>query len=327
MTSEEQKQVEQLTREALDILDAFGIPLQELTAHRRIRAAKVLLAVAGLRPGKSWDSVKGNGDVRPLRTREIIEWLNAYLGENISPGSYDDIRRKDLIYPVEAGMILKSAGKDDAKTNDGTRSYAIHPQYAAQMRKFGTPDWDASLPGFMEGKQTLRDELAKRRALSMIPVSIEGKEIVFSPGAHNRLQKAIIELFLPRFGFGAKVLYVGDTADKDLYKDTAGLKKLNFFDLAHGKLPDVIAFSESKDWIYLIEAVDSANPITEIRKRTLEQLTRPCTAGIVFITAFLDRTTFRKFAKDIAWESEVWIADNPDHMIHFNGDKFLGPHS
>ncbi|MBS1775349.1 MAG: hypothetical protein JSS64_03610, partial [Bacteroidetes bacterium] len=21
---------------------------------------------------------------------------------------------------------------------------------------------------------------------------------------------------------------------------------------------------------------------------------------------------------------EVWIADNPDHLIHFNGHKFLG---
>jgi adenine-specific DNA-methyltransferase len=45
------------------------------------------------------------------------------------------------------------------------------------------------------------------------------------------------------------------------------------------------------------------------------------------VTAFPDRVTFRKFAKDIAWETEVWIADNPDHMIHFNGDKFLGPYT
>ena len=42
--------------------------------------------------------------------------------------------------------------------------------------------------------------------------------------------------------------------------------------------------------------------------------------------AFPDRAEFRKNAADIAWETEVWIADNPDHMIHFNGDRFLGPH-
>ncbi|MFS2517149.1 MULTISPECIES: BsuBI/PstI family type II restriction endonuclease [Parabacteroides] len=28
---------------------------------------------------------------------------------------------------------------------------------------------------------------------------------------------------------------------------------------------------------------------------------------------------------DIAWETEVWIAENPGHMIHFNGDRFIGP--
>jgi hypothetical protein len=29
----------------------------------------------------------------------------------------------------------------------------------------------------------------------------------------------------------------------------------------------------------------------------------------------------------IAWESEVWIPEDPDHMIHFNPEEFLGPYA
>jgi hypothetical protein len=29
----------------------------------------------------------------------------------------------------------------------------------------------------------------------------------------------------------------------------------------------------------------------------------------------------------ISWETEVWVADSPTHMIHFNGERFLGPYT
>ncbi len=51
-----------------------------------------------------------------------------------------------------------------------------------------------------------------------------------------------------------------------------------------------------------------------------------CSAERIYVTAFRSRSDFRKFAGDIAWETEVWIAESPDHMIHFNGPKFLGPY-
>jgi hypothetical protein len=165
------------------------------------------------------------------------------------------------------------------------------------------------------------------RKLAQIPVRIkEGVNLEFSPGAHNQLQKLIIEKFLPAFGFGATVLYVGDTTDKDLFLDREGLQELRFSEIAHDKLPDVVAYSSKKDWLYLIEAVTTANPISELRRLDLQSMCKDCSAGIVFVTSFPDRATFRKHAKDIAWETEVWVADTPEHMIHFNGDKFLGPH-
>ena len=47
---------------------------------------------------------------------------------------------------------------------------------------------------------------------------------------------------------------------------------------------------------------------------------------MIFVTAFPDRALMSKYLPDISWETEVWRADSPTHLIHFNGDRFLGPH-
>ncbi|MCI0488488.1 MAG: hypothetical protein L0229_18020 [Blastocatellia bacterium] len=148
----------------------------------------------------------------------------------------------------------------------------------------------------------------------------------FTAGEHNILQKAIIEDFLPRYGYNSKVLYVGDAANRFLLLEKEELEKLKFFELAHGELPDVVAYSKEKNWLYLIEAVHTSGPISPLRRLNLQALTKTCTAEIIYVTAFLNRQTFRRFIGDIAWETEVWIASEPDHLIHFDGEKFLGPY-
>lgn len=289
--------------------------------------AKAFLAVAGMRPGFSWSHVKSIEDGHRLISRQIIRYMNKYLDENISEGSYDDIRRADLILPVEAGVVLKSAKNPDADTNDGTRPYGLSMLVAEQLRRFGTPEWDTSIELFHGDHKTLTQQLKRERELARISVKIKGDiELHFSPGPHNVLQKRVIEEFLPLFGFGAELLYVGDTSSKYLHIDEAGLRALSFSEIARDKLPDVVAYSPSKNWLFLIEAVHSANPITELRLLTLRKMVAECAADTVFVTAFPDRATFRTHVKDIAWETEVWIADTPTHLIHFNGDKFLGPY-
>ena len=316
-----------LVEQGLIILQDLGVPLENLTERRKEKMAKAFLAVAGLKPGMSWSQAKDNDDKHQLLSRQIIEFMNAHLGEKIADSSYDDIRRKDLVLPEAASIVLKSAKNPDANTNDGTRGFALNPTAAKAIRKFGTPQWQTSVEQFMSGREALSEELNRKRSLARIPVQINSDvALTFSPSKHNILQKQVIDSFLTIFGFGATVLYVGDTADKYLYIDRAKLDEINFFKISHDKLPDVVAFSSEKNWLYLIEAVTTANPITEMRRRTLLQLTAGCTADVIFITAFPDRLTYRKFAKDIAWETEVWIAESPEHMIHFNGDKFLGPY-
>ena len=166
------------------------------------------------------------------------------------------------------------------------------------------------------------------RNLPRFPVLLPRDQTI-APGTSplRRVRRAIIEEFLPRFGYGAEVLYVGDAASKYLVRDEARLSDLDFFELAHGELPDIVAYSPKRHWLYLIEAVHSSGPVSPIRHLELSRLTARCKADIVYVTAFLNREAFRKFAADISWETEVWIADAPDHLIHFNGDSFMGPHN
>ncbi|MEO6038183.1 MAG: BsuBI/PstI family type II restriction endonuclease [Saprospiraceae bacterium] len=314
-----------LIEEAIVVLLSVGIPMEGKTERTLERMAMAFLAVAGV--NKMWKQAKGLGEKRFLKTREIISFVNANFDENISSGSYDDIRRKDLKILVLAGLILNSAENPQAATNDPTRAYALAPDFTELIRSFGSKAWEGNLSDFMKDRIEMKELLGRKRQIEKNPIILpNGKYLEFSSGLHNVLQKRIIEDFLPRFGKGCQVLYVGDTADEFLYVDKEALKKLHFFELSHNELPDIIAYNQQHNWLFLIEAVHSIGSINELRVLELKRLTQNCKAEIIYVTAFLTKSEFRKWAAEIAWETEAWIAENPDHLIHFNGDKFLGPY-
>ena len=312
--------------EALDILEAFGIPGDIKKSRGLEKMALVFMAVADVRPGAAWSTAKDVTQGQDLTSRDVIDLLNMHYGEHISRGSYDDIRRKDLVYPVQAGIIVQPASQT-ASRNDGTRGYGLDPAFAQLVRQFGQASWAAAVAAHLVTVGSLADRLRASRKIPMMPVTLPGGgQLELTPGEHNQLQRQIVEQFLPRFGHGAELLYLGDAANKSLHLDAERLAELGFFKLDHGELPDVVAYAPQDNWLYLIEAVHSSGPISPIRKVKLQNAADGCTADLVFVTAFQDRATFRKFVGDLAWEQEVWIADEPDHMIHFNGDRFMGPH-
>ena len=321
------KSVKKVINEALYILNSLGIPFEGLSERRLEKMGLAFLAVADVKRSNHWNAAKQSGCGWAPQTRQIIEYINANFEENISSGSYDDIRRKDLKLLTVAGLVERSANNPSAATNNPTRGYALNPQYACLIREFGVEGWEDQVDELLAETGTLRDRLLGQREIETVSVTISaGKKLMFTPGEHNTLQKAVIEEFLPRFGFKAELLYVGDTANKFLLCEKSRLEALSFFELAHGELPDIVAYSRKKNWLFLVEAVHSSGPISQLRLAELKRLTKACTADIVYVTAFLDRAAFRKFAPDIAWETEVWIADTPDHLIHYDGDKFLGPY-
>ena len=318
--------------EARKILQAIGLPLGEgnlKTELRQDRLALTLLAVADIKPSSKWAEAKihGDGNNYALRTRDIIGFWNEFYGLQISPGSYDDVRRKNLIYLVEAGLVLPSVNDPDANTNNPTRRYAISQVGADILHWFGKSGWEKCVDQFKAECGDLRKRLQRDRQRAMIPVKLPtGQELSLTTGPHNVLQKAIVEEFLPRFAPNSELLYLGDTIEKQLFKHEERLRALGFSSLDHGLLPDVIAHYPKKNWILLIEAVHSSNPISQLRHLDLERLTEGCQAGRVFVSVFQNREEFRKWIVEISWETEVWLVDEPAHLIHFDGEKFLGPY-
>lgn len=228
---------------------------------------------------------------------------------------------------VLADLVVNSGENTGAATNNPTRGYALLTEFAEAIKDFGTPNWSKSITTFNSKRENLSELLSRKRTLDKIPVSLPGgKALTLSLGEHNVLQKKIIEEFLPIYGKDCEVLYIGDTSNKLLHIEEDELKKLNFFKLSHDELPDVIAYNKKKNWLYLIEAYHSTGPMSELRVLELKKLLKDCKALPIFVTAFLTKADFKKIAADIAWETEVWTADYPDHLIHFNGHKFLGPY-
>jgi len=158
----------------------------------------------------------------------------------------------------------------------------------------------------------------------MIPIRVSStKQLKLSPGKHNLLQVAVVEQFAPRFAPGASLLYLGDTAKKMLYLDDKQIRALGIPANKHDKLPDVVLFEPKSNRLFLIEAVTSHGPVSPKRHVELEKILSHVKAKRVYVSAFPDFREFKNHISNIAWETEVWISEIPDHLIHFNGDRFL----
>lgn len=136
------KNVRQLVFKLLDILSEIGIPTDK--SDRRLeRMAKACLAVGNIR--KSFKDAISETANQFLKTRDIIAFENKYLGENISPGSYDDVRRLDLQLLVEAGIIINSASKRNwrqiALIGDMRSVLFLRSCYNSILLICGTQNW------------------------------------------------------------------------------------------------------------------------------------------------------------------------------------------
>lgn len=324
-TEGKSEHVQKLYSDMLDILKAVGIPVEKLTTDRR----REKLAGACLAAGQIKESFKEAKSVMNgsfLKTRDIIKFENENYGENISSGTYDDIRRKDLKPLLDEGLVINSAELDQAATNDPNRGYTLSAPFANLLKAYGTSKWENQLFKFIEIHLKAKEELERKRAMERIPVILpSGVTLELSTGEHNLLQKKIVEDFLSVYGMGAEVLYIGDSIDKFLHRDAEALQHLHIT-LEHGTLPDIVAYSHEKNLLFLIEAYHSSNPMNNERVSSLKQLVANCEANVVYVTAFLSKTEGLKHLKEIAWETEVWFANEPNHMMHLNGYKFLEIH-
>ena len=195
------------------------------------------------------------------------------------------------------------------------------------MRTFGSEAWQECLDVWLRERKTLAEKWANDREMRMIPVELaEDREILLTPGAHSELIREIIASFAPCFVPGAEVIYIGDTGDKVGLFEVERLAELGVKVDRHGKMPDVVLYFGEEDWLLLVESVTSHGPVDAKRHNELTALFAGAKPGLVYVTAFPNRGMMGRFLTDISWETEVWCADAPSHLIRFDGERFLGPH-
>lgn len=306
--------------EAKQILKELGMPRQQYND----RSAYVFLSLVGIKEEDSWSEACINF----LRTVDMMNFMAKYYGKIYKPNSRETIRKETIHQFCEGAIVCKNDDDDKRATNSPKYSYRITDESLEVVKAYGMKEWKGKLSDWLKNHETLVKKYSQMREMTMIPVKVNGKDFKFSPGKHNHLQKLIIEEFAPRFAPGAEVLYVGDTIKKDLIKNREKFKELGVYITDHDKLPDVVLYREDKNWLYFIEAVTSVGPVSIKRLDEFQEMIKNCNCGIIYVTAFLDMSAqngFKKYIEEIAWETEIWIADKPTHMIHLNGDRFMGP--
>ena len=299
--------------EAKNILNELKVPFKQQSDL----CGYVILAMADIKKNDKW----ANATNKWIRIHDVIAFIREFYEVSYAENSRETFRKQAMHHFRNAAFI-----EDNGKaTNSPNYRYRLTDEMLLLVKTIQSNLWEKQKNNFLKSHQNLIDLYSSKKAVRKMPVKINGSDFTFSPGKHNQLQKFIIEEFAPRFAENSECLYVGDTIQKDLVKNEEKLKELGFEITLHDKMPDVVLYSEDKNWIYFIESVTSVGAMEPKRIKEIEEMTENVSAGKIYVTAFLDFKTFKKFSESLAWETEVWIADMPDHMIHLNGDKFLGP--
>lgn len=299
--------------DAKEILKDCGMPVQQ----QNDISAYTLLTLAEVDPDMEWEQATNSWK----RIHDVLEFTSEKYEKSYAENTRETIR-KNCMHQFREGAIVEDNGK---ATNSPNYRYRITYETLELIQSYNSETYVERLRAYLKEKETLVEKYASKKQMEMMPVKINHEELNFSPGKHNELQKAIIEDFAPRFAPNAECLYVGDTIKKDLIKNVQKLSALGFEITLHDKMPDVVLYCEDKNWIYFVEAVTSVGPMSPQRIIEIEEMTKGVSAGKIYVTAFPDFSTYKKFSEDLAWETEVWLSELPDHMIHLNGDRFMGP--
>ena len=308
-------------QEALEILVEVGMP----RAQQNERSALCLLAICDLKPDDRWSDAQN-----PLiGITPIMEFAaKHYMDKPYAPNTRETVRRQSMHQFCDAGLSAYNPDKPNRPVNSPAAVYQITAEMRALVHTFGTPKWHEALLLFKSQRQSLAEKYAAARDMAMVPLSVGVRDTVnLSPGEHSVLIRQIVEVFGAHYAPGGILIYAGDTGDKWGFFDKGALAALGVTPDSHGKFPDVIIYMPDKNWLLLCESVTSHGPVDSKRHEELKRLFATCKAALVYVTAFPTRAVMARYLPVIAWETEVWCAEAPTHLIHFNGTKFLGPYS
>ncbi|NOJ82335.1 BsuBI/PstI family type II restriction endonuclease [Myxococcus xanthus] len=309
----------QKIQQAMGILKDLGMPKTQTNE----RSALTLLALLDLGPNTPWNEASSP----MMGISPMLDFMSKRYGKQYAPNTRESVRRSTIHQFKDAGLVAINPDDPTRATNSDKTVYQVLPPVLELVRTFGTQEWTESLRDYLSMAGTLREKYAQARSMNQLAVTLpDGDVLKLSPGGQNKLVKHIVEQFCPRYTPGGRVLYVGDTQKKHAVYDKERLATLGVKLSDHGKMPDVVALHEKKGWLLLIEAVTSHGPVDPKRRLELRDLFKDSSAGLIYVTAFENRKVLKKYLTEISYETEVWTADEPDHLIHFNGERFLGPY-
>lgn len=306
---------EQKIHDALEILVALGFPSTQIND----RTALCLLGLVNVLPETPW----ADASDRLVGITPILDWVNLHYQKDYAPNTRETFRRFSMHQFCEAGLALCNPDKPDRPVNSPRTVYQVSPQALELLRAFGAPEWPDMLANYLKLRETLAARYAMERELMRVPVKLaDDRELLLSPGEHSELIKAIVEGLAECFAPDSNLVYAGDTENKQAYLDADLLERLGVVLDPHGKMPDVVFYAVGDNRLFLVEAVTSHGPIDGKRRDELKRLFGSTTAELTYVTAFPDKRTMARHLEHIAWETEVWLAEAPTHMIRFNGFRF-----
>lgn len=306
-------------QESQEILRAFEFDRKRTNET----SARTLLALAGLDESSTWADATNER----MGVRYILDWMRGPLRHPIAENSRETIRRFVLHQFVDAGFCLYNDDDPAQPTNSSKNNYRLNPEALLTIKLYGTPDFVPAVEEYLAEVGSLTAKYQAARDLARIPVTTPtGEVFTLKGGGQNILIKEMVENFCAYFVPGGEILYVGDADDKLATFERDRLASLGVVVDEHGKMPDLVVYQASSNWLFLMEAASTHGPVDHIRYSELSRMFADSSAGIIYVSCFPNRSVMRRFLADLAWETEVWLASDPTHMIHLNGDRFLGPY-
>lgn len=291
-------------QESQDILRAFEFDRKRTNET----SARTLLALAGLDESSAWADATNER----MGVRHILDWMRGPLRHPIAENSRETIRRLVLHQFVDAEFCLYNDDDPARPTNSSKNNYRLNPEALLTIKLYGTPDFAPAVEEYLAEVGSLTVKYQAARDLARIPVTTPtGEVFTLKGGGQNILIKEMVENFCAYFVPGGEILYVGDADDKLATFERDRLASLGVVVDEHGKMPDLVVYQASSNWLFLMEAASTHGPVDHIRYSELSRMFADSSAGIIYVSCFPNRSVMRRFLADLAWETEVWLASTP----------------
>src|SRR6266516_4453739 len=144
--------------------------------------------------------------------------------------------------------------------------------------------------------------------------------MIASSRIRENVTRAVIREFLPRFIPGGRVLWANDGFGESALVCRDGFSELGIPSAPTAEFPSVVIYDRARRWLVLVDVAALRGQMTAQRCEALKQLFGGNGKRLVFVNAFASRRELQELLLEFPWWTSSWFADEPQHMIHFDGE-------